>query len=232
MTFDIEWPPLYKIKKHKRARHVKLRMSIANGLEITVPYRFNLKEIPFILEEHKKWIIKHFLPAQPKKLDELPTQIYFHAVSELWPIYYESCKAKLELIQRPSHELVLVGTLLDKKIGKEKLLTWIKNKAKLHLIQHLDVISNKTQLPYDQATICDQQTIWGSCTSKKTISLNYKLMFLPKHLVDYVIIHELCHTKYLNHSEKFWSLVSLFDPDWKQHRRELRHANQLIPAWI
>lgn len=228
MIPDIEWPPVYKVKKHKRARRVKLYMS-KRGLEITVPFRFNLKEIPTLLEEHKTWITQQCLQSQIKKSAELPTELHFRAVNQWWRIYYDSCQTKWELIERPCDELVLVGSMADKKSGQEKLLAWIKKKSKIYLTGSLEEISKKTQLSYHKVTIRDQHTVWGSCTSKKSINLNYKLIFLPKPLVDYVMIHELCHTKHLNHSEKFWNLVAFFDPHWKQHRQELRHANQFIP---
>ncbi len=229
---SIEWPPPYKVRKHKRARYVKLRMSPPRGLEITVPYRFNLRDIPSILEENKIWITKQFAQLQLTGTDELPTSLSFHALNESWKIYYEPCKAKVELIERPGQELIVVGVMQDKEIGKTKLLAWIRNKSRIYLSEQLARVSHQTQLPYSHLTIRDQQTVWGSCTVKKSISLNYKLIFLPKHLTDYVMIHELCHTKYLNHSSRFWELVEKFDPDWKQHKRELRHANQFMPKWV
>ncbi|MBV9576780.1 MAG: M48 family metallopeptidase [Gammaproteobacteria bacterium] len=226
------WPPAYKIKKHKRARSVKFRVSAKHGLEITVPYRFNLRNIPAILAENKAWIAKHFLQVQILKTSELPTQIHFSAIQEVWSIHYEPCKTKLTMIERPLNSLVLVGNIYDHALCKKKLLAWVKKKAQLYLTQSLAYFSEFTQLSYERLTIRDQQTLWGSCTAKKAISLNYKLLLLPKYLADYVIIHELCHTKHLNHSEKFWHLVAQYDPHCKQHRKELRQANQLIPAWM
>ncbi len=232
MTHAIEWPPPYKIKKHRQARHVKLKTSQRYGLEITIPYRFNLKNIPSILEAHKVWITQQLLQMQLVSTEELPTHIPFQAINESWTIHYEQCKTKLEMIERPNKEIVLIGNVQDKNVCRKKLLAWVKAQSQWHLAYWLSFFSELTQLSYEQVTVRDQQTLWGSCTSKKSISLNYKLLFLPKYLMDYVMIHELCHIKYLNHSEKFWNLVSQYDPEWKKHRRELRHANQFIPGWV
>jgi len=100
------------------------------------------------------------------------------------------------------------------------------------LIHQLNIISEKTQLPYKKATIRDQQTRWGSCTKDKNISLNYKILFLPEHLARHIFIHELCHTIHLNHSDKFWKLVEKFDSHWQEHRRAIRKVNELIPGWL
>lgn len=70
--------------------------------------------------------------------------------------------------------------------------------------------------------IRDQKTCWGSCSRKGNLNFNYKILFLPPHLQDYVIVHELAHLRELNHSPRFWALVAGVMPDWRAHRRELR----------
>ncbi len=75
---------------------------------------------------------------------------------------------------------------------------------------------------YRAITIRNQRTCWGSCSRKKTLSFNYKLIFLPARVQEYVVVHELCHLREMNHSPKFWTLVSQIIPDYTERRRELR----------
>jgi predicted metal-dependent hydrolase len=84
---------------------------------------------------------------------------------------------------------------------------------------------------YSRAVVRGQRTRWASCSGHGTISLNYKLLFLPAHLVGYILMHELCHTRHMNHAEKFWALVMSFEPACKSHDKELRKSWQLVPAW-
>lgn len=229
---NIPWPPLYRIKKHGLAKHVKLKPVENHCLEITVPVRFNIKKIPGILEENKTWIIEHLSKVRITKKDILPERIFLTALNQSWSIHYLECQAKSEMIVRPAQEIVFVGRKEDNLIYRKKLITFIKNQARKHLASELNNLSLKTNLAFDSFSMRDQKTLWGSCTVQKAISLNYKLVFLPESLLQHVIIHELCHTVYLNHSEKFWNKVAEFDPAFREHRRELRKADRYIPEWL
>lgn len=230
------WPPPFTVKKHTRARRVKLKISL-QGLELIIPPRFNVKHIPDILKNNREWIEKklgktreklQFLEQQP-----LPNEIRLSAINQVWRMtYIPSDNKKIKLFSQREQELVLLGDIQNKKIVKEILNAWVKQQANFYLPLLLKACSEKLQLTYKKISIRSQKTRWGSCTSKKVISLNYKLMFLPAHLVTHVLIHELCHTVFLNHSSAFWRLVASFDSDWKSNARALRLSHEWLPVWI
>ncbi len=227
------WPPQYTIKKHPLTRRVKLKASQQKGLELIVPMRFNIKHVPSILLENKAWIEKQLASFQLHPSEqELPDKIILAALNQTWSIFYIESSDNLKIIVRPHQELVLLGKINNKEHCKKILIAWLKKLAKIHLAEKLKNLSVQTNLPYTKLTIRDQQTRWGSCTTDKHISLNYKLLFLPAHLATHILIHELCHTVYLNHSEKFWRLVEKFDPDFETHRRLMRKGEGFVPAWL
>jgi predicted metal-dependent hydrolase len=202
-------------------------------LIVTVPYRFNLKEIPEILEKNRVWITRQLLKLQTQQTDELPEAVHFPATGQAWTIRYVACdSARIELMEKPNREIVLMGQVSSKIRCKRLLVRWMKLQAKSYLNTLLQTISARTQLHFESLTVRDQRTLWGSCTAKKAISLNYKLMFLPASLVEHVLIHELSHTRYLNHSLRFWNLVAAHDPQWRDHKRQLRAADDFIPGWL
>lgn len=82
---------------------------------------------------------------------------------------------------------------------------------------------------YSRITVRDQKTRWGSCSARGTLSLNWRLMLAPPSIADYVIVHELCHLTYMNHSADFWRKVESVYPDYRTARKWLKdHGNDLI----
>ena len=77
-------------------------------------------------------------------------------------------------------------------------------------------------LEYRRVFIKDQRTLWGSCSGRKNLNFNWRLAAAPPEALDYVVIHELCHLREMNHSKKFWDLVRAACPDYKVRRRWLR----------
>lgn len=75
---------------------------------------------------------------------------------------------------------------------------------------------------YNKITVRRQKTRWGSCSSKKNLSFNCALLLYPEELLDYVIVHELCHLKFMNHSKEFWAEVGKYMPDYKRRRALLK----------
>ncbi|MCB9805650.1 M48 family metallopeptidase [Candidatus Nomurabacteria bacterium] len=121
---------------------------------------------------------------------------------------------------------------IDKKINKieNKDLTIFskrhyqkhKEEARKVITERVEKLSQKVGLKYKRISIRNQRGRWGSCSSQGYLNFNYKLMFTKPEIRDYVIIHELCHLKFLNHSKSYWALVATFCPDYKKWERELK----------
>ena len=79
---------------------------------------------------------------------------------------------------------------------------------------------------YNRITIRDQKTRWGSCSSRGTLSFNYRLIFAPPGILDYVVVHELCHLTHMNHSKDFWDMVARVMPDYRIRKQWLRDHGQ------
>lgn len=105
---------------------------------------------------------------------------------------------------------------------------WFKAVAHEYLPKRIERLSQETQLQHKSFKIKKYKARWGSCNNRKELSFNYFLMMLPAWVIDYVIIHELCHLKHLNHSREFWQLVNHFSPSYLQAKKWLKqHQDQL-----
>lgn len=159
-------------------------------------------------------------------------QLELRAICETWHIEVEKAdQSRLSIIKKAPYHLSLKLPSLHKKHIIEALDQWLKRKAKRHLTSWIRAISEDMELPFKKLAIRGQKTRWGSCSSRKNINLNYKLLFLPALLTEYILTHELCHTVELNHSKQFWSLVESHIPDWREHRKVLREAHLFLPSW-
>lgn len=101
--------------------------------------------------------------------------------------------------------------------------TLLKKQAYDVVMQRIEALNTPYRFLYKRITIRNQSTRWGSCSLKKNLSFNYRIVFLPEILQDYLIVHELCHLGEMNHSDKFWNLVAKTFPNYRELRRQMKN---------
>lgn len=239
-------PPGYTVRESRKAKHVSLKLSVAGSLEVIVPSGFDRECIPAIVQKKQSWIERTRQRMQMQQsalglqsVDALPEQMALRAIAEDWQIEYcQTQRIGVKAIGRPNFCLSLFGAVGDhtdastRTICRTVLQQWVAHKAGLHLIPWLRKVSRELDLPFESARIRRQKTLWGSCSARKTISLNSKLLFIPPDLVRYVLIHELCHTVHLNHSADYWALVASYEQNYRQLDAQLRDSRFCVPPWM
>lgn len=158
--------------------------------------------------------------------------ISLHALQEDWLVCFVQKRTKKIQIQQVTPAEIHFFADHQQIEHKQVIEPWLKQYAKQHLTPWLDKISTLTGLEYNTLSIRGQRTRWGSCNEKKSITLNYKLLFLPARLVEHLLLHELCHTVHLNHSNHFWQLLAQHDRHWHETRRLCQKAHHYIPPWL
>ena len=108
------------------------------------------------------------------------------------------------------------------KLAKKNLVEWLKLEAKKYLVKRVQFVSSKIRINFKKLNLKGYRAMWGSCNSQSEICLNWKLVMLPKKVIDYVIVHELCHIVEPNHSKSFWSLVKQHDSEYIENKNWLK----------
>jgi len=106
--------------------------------------------------------------------------------------------------------------------GERKDYLRNKERARSLVKERIKEINQFYDFSFNRIAIRDQKTRWGSCSSQSNLNFNYRILFLPDDLVDYLIVHELCHLQEMNHSSGFWNLVAQKIPDYRQKSKKLR----------
>ena len=230
----------YTLKVSPRAKSARLKITPHGGLVVVVPPGFDKKKIASLLLHHEDWIKKvtakfdaHRPAPAPLSDNGLPATIAFPDFEESWSVAYTQTKiGEVEMVERPGNRLLVSGDVANTALSCKLLCSWLKHQAQVHLLPALEKLATAHDFSYDAAGIRLQHSRWGSCSSRRSITLNSKLLFLPEHLVRYIMVHELCHTVHLNHSATFWLLVQQHDPLWRSNNAEMKSAWKYVPQWV
>lgn len=128
---------------------------------------------------------------------------------------------KREWIKKHLDDINSRPKIVREKISKEDFDAYRTQALKI-VREKMEIFNKHYNFTYGKVTIRDQKTRWGSCSKKGNINFNYKLALIPERLVDYVVVHELCHLGEFSHSLKFWNLVEEMIPDYIDRRKELK----------
>ncbi len=232
-------PLEYTLKVSARARQVIMRVEQGRGLLVTIPRRYPKRSIPELVESQRAWIEKALSDIAQKTPEQYrvwpPRLLSLHAVGKEIAVRYESPdKASTATTARwvAPNELLLCVDSNDKVQVATCLAAVLKKTARELLEPQLQQFSRQTGLCYKRLSIRGQRSLWGSYSSSGTLSLNYKLLFLSSDLVDYVMLHELAHTRHLDHSEAFWSLLRTLKDGAMTLDQQLNTAGPMVPPWL
>lgn len=232
--------PNYRVRVSQRAKHVSIKVSNLGEVEVVIPQEFDRSQIPAILNKRQEWIAKAIQQVEQERQlfrtessGTPPQQLLLRSLAEEWQINYrQTADATVTAHTLPGYQILVSGQTQDLEACKQLLRRWLNRKGQLHLVPWLRRVSREIDLSYGKTSVRGQKTLWASCSSKKAISLNYKLLFLPPALVQYVFVHELCHTVHLDHSDAFWALVAQKEPNYLQLDKETGKAWRYVPEWV
>ena len=220
----------------RRARRLRIDVSHARGAVVVVPQGTHAAVVDAFVEGRRDWIrrARARLAAEaaatvPADALVVPECLELRALGRSLPV--EVIPAARARTQEIGGRLRVEGDTAPAAV-RPRLAQWLKREAGRTLVPRLEALAAAHDLPYQRASVRGQRTRWASCSGRGTISINFRLLFLPHELVDHVLLHELAHTRHLDHSQRFWRLLARLDPAWRDHHQQLRRAREWIPAWV
>lgn len=220
----------YTLKRSSRRRSIGLQIN-DQGLTVSIPLRASEKWLHSVLLEKAHWVVAKLESWQSKK-----------ALVQKWadgePILFRGETFILRIHpglfstppQLTASELIVhvVDTTNQVTINK-KIIKWYKHEAERVFAECIEHFAPLMHVSPREIKLTSARTQWGSCTAQGVVRLNWQLVSMPLHLIDYVVVHELAHLLEMNHSPDFWRVVERACPEYAKMRRELRKWSPVAP---
>ncbi|MHB8930849.1 MAG: M48 family metallopeptidase [Melioribacteraceae bacterium] len=217
------------LQKSERSRYMNISVKPFEGVRITIPEKVSFFEGEKLAHEKIKWIEEHF-----EKMRTYEKSFSIYDENSKFQTRNHQLELKTSknnrLSARVKNGLIMIKYPFGKDIKSFEIQKTIRKginiayreEAKEFLPKRLNDLSDRFELPFNELFIKNIKSRWGSCSGRNNINLSIHLMRLPDHLIDYVLLHELAHTKIKNHSKKFWLFLDTLVGDAKKIDKELR----------
>ena len=213
-----------------KAKVKNVYISIENGeVVVKAPWYVTQAQIQNIIERKRKWILDALqkYQASPRKAKAYSDGEQFQILGKTYilNIYYQDTDKAMLNVENGKISVVLPLRFSEEN-NEERIKKMIDKMyymiAEKEVENSMEKMRKLVGLAPEEYRIKDVKTCWGSCSSNRKITINQKLMMYSKHAIDYVVLHEICHLKYMNHSKKFWAMVEKYMPDYKEAEEELK----------
>lgn len=194
-------------------KHARLRVHEDGTVQLFVPNKFTDEEVAKVIELKAQWVVskQQYFKQKGKILLRRNELLLF---GNRYAYFYSSQYKNKVVVNDESKTIQARRDLLNKDIQEQ----WLKSIAGRYIRPRVAELSESLLLPFNRLFIRSQKRKWGNCSSDKNISINWRIIKAPAFVIDYVIIHELCHTVIMKHTVKFDTLLNSHCPDYKQAR--------------
>ncbi len=195
-----------RVRESTRARTLRVRVGPRVPLEAVVPRRITDRQVDRFLADHRPWITRKLRAA--RAIAARPPVLGLDRPGVVW----------LELQPLP----------VEPGSTAASIERWYRREARGRITAVAEREAARLGVGYEAIGIRDPRTRWGSCSSRGNLSFSWRLAIVPREVLEYVVIHELCHLRELNHSKRFWRLLEEARPTWREEAAWLReHGHEL-----
>ncbi len=213
-------------RKSTKAKNIAIRINHLKQVELVIPKNVSVTRAKKFLIQKQKWIFSKLSSIKDPEESLLSDQVVIFGVAH--KIDYRVSKSNIS-VKIEAGEVKLSCSIEDIK----KVLTeFLKSLFLKEVVKTTELIVKKQGLSFSKIKISDTTTTWGSCSSSKVLSFNWRLVFAPKEIVKYVIAHEVAHLKEMNHSADFWKLVESIDKNYMFAIKWLKEHKTILHSYL
>lgn len=223
----------WTVRISPRARRLSVRVYPAGRVEVVVPPRTTAQRVQQFVSKHRSWIDSKVQESTAQRaLLSAPTELLLPSIERSIQVEYRYEPGLPKLRVLDAQRLLIRGAVTEPARWSRLLGGWLVALAHQELFKRLQHLAHAYEFGFERLQIRRQRTRWGSCSSSGTISLNVCSLFLRPKVLRYLLIHELCHTRHMNHSRRFWNLVAECEPGFAELDQELSRAWRHVPVWM
>ncbi|MBR6703179.1 MAG: M48 family metallopeptidase [Clostridia bacterium] len=193
-------------------------------ITVRAPLRCNEERIFAFLREKEGWIAKH-LRKTIGACTRIPTEnldgFSFLLLGKMHTV-------SLVDGNKVGYDSENLRVFVPRVKARERLVKWLKENAKRILSEVTAKTASEMQVSYRSVSVTSAKSRWGSCTADNAVRYSFRLIYAPKEVVRYVVVHELAHTRYKNHSALFWKEVEIYEPRYRERRKWLKENGILM----
>ena len=197
---------------------LSVSVNVLGEVTLRVPMRTTEKQIQRFLCEHEAWILRTKQRKLSSGIAIPPEDLHGYALLLLGKTYTLCLYDGVTVKSDEEHSRLF----LPKLHARERLIGWLKENAERICKRAVERKAQEMGVQPLSVAVSSARSFWGICTAKNALRFSYRLLYAPKEVLEYVVVHELAHVKYKNHSRQFWQEVERYSPDWKQHRKWLK----------
>lgn len=225
----------YQIKRSKRSKNLRIEVT-PEGVKVTAPCTFPEQEIIRYTEQKKDWIIEKFSFLHRKfsavKKEFTGGEIFLFQGRALTLLVAGDDIKRPQIHIQGDRLIVILNNQWDEEKKKAEikrtLKKWYISSARQEITEKVNFFSRLLKVCYNQIYLKEQKTRWGSCSSKGNLNFNWKLIMAPPQVIEYIIVHEMCHLIHMNHSKDFWRTVESVLADYRERRKWLKENAHLL----
>jgi len=215
-----------KIKRYRSSRSLKLRIDEKGNVVVTAHTLTPTSHINTFVNQHSDWINQQLskISSEQNHLTQARQTLLFRGKDYQFLL----AVGKSEKVEIDNNKITVFSQQEDHHQVRKNLEKWYKKQAKSYFGARVLLLADLVNSDVKTVTIRSQKTRWGSCSSRLTISLNWRLILCPDWVSDYVIYHELAHLTHMNHSQKFWQLLGEYYPKIAEAEKWLKQNHALL----